>query len=161
MNSLRETGYIICVVLVITGIFLMLLPSGNTVKSVRLAIHLFLIISIVAPIFNVRTDFSTFSYDYELNENKAYNNLTELYNKEIIESFKKELLITAKSVFEKYDIVPEKIEIMTNVNDNQSIDITSVNITLNNSDKNKSEKAISEINSLFSVDCVVTFVEGE
>ncbi len=161
MNSLRETGYIICVVLVITGIFLMLLPSGNTVKSVRLAIHLFLIISIVAPIFNVRTDFSKFSYDYELNENKAYNNLTELYNKEIIESFKRELLITAKSVFEKYDIVPEKIEIMTNVNDNQSIDITSVNITLNNSDKNKSEKAISEINSFFSVDCVVTFVEGE
>ena len=160
MNSIRETGYIICVVLVITGIFLMLLPSGNTVKSVKFAIHLFLIISIISPLFNIRADFSKAVYEYDLNENNAYNSLTELYNSELIKSFKKELTLTAETVFEKYGIIPQKIEILTNVSKNQSIDITSINITLKESDKNKCDKATKEVSSLFSVTPTLIF-EGE
>ncbi len=160
MNTLRETGYVICVILVITGIFMMLLPSGSTVKSVKFAIHLFLIISVISPVFNIKADFSTTAYEYDINENKAYNSLNELYNTEILKSFERELKLQAETVLKKYNILPQKIEILTNVNENQSIDITSVNITLKESDKNNCIKAIEEINNLFSVTSTVVF-EGE
>ncbi len=160
MNSIRETGYIICVVLVVTGIFSMLLPSGNTVKSVKFAIHLFLIISVVSPVFNVNADFYKMSYRYDITENETYTNLNELYNDGIIKSFKNELIIITEAIFEKYGIIPEKIEILTNVNRNQSIDITKVNITLKASYKNKCDKAYEEIKDLFMVTPTLIF-EGE
>jgi len=161
MNSLRETGYIICIILVITGIFMMLLPSGNTVKSVKFTIHLFLIISVIVPMFNIKADFSAYQYDYSLNENKTYNNLTELYNSELLESVEVNLTDKAYDIFKKYAITPEKIEILMNVSANQSIDITEINITLREADKSVSNKAISEINNSFGVTSKVIFVKGE
>ena len=46
MNTLRTIGYAICVTLVVTSIFLMLLPSGHMTKIVKFAVHLFLLIAI-------------------------------------------------------------------------------------------------------------------
>lgn len=157
VNSLREIGYALCVVLVVTGIFLILLPSGNTVKTAKFSVNLFLIISVINPFFNKKIDFSSV-YDYEIKENIVYENLNDLYNSKVLESFENELKNRIETVFLKYDIIPKKINVIMNVKTNKSIDINKIEITLKSSDRMKSDTAIKEINEMFSLITSVSFI---
>ena len=158
MNSLREIGYIFCVILVVTGIFLMLLPSGNSVKTVKFSVHLFLLLAVITPFLKNSIDFSSYSYNYQIDSQTVTKNLTEVYNKQILKSFENELKLRIEAILKEYKISPEKIEISMNVNADRSIDISNITIVFKEIYRNKCDKAISKINEMFSVVTKITFV---
>lgn len=160
MNTLRTIGYAICVTLVVTSIFMMLLPSGHMTKIVKFAVHLFLLIAIVAPFIGSPIDFSAKAEAFTWEQNETAKSLNELADEQLLRSFEKSLRLQAEAVFKKYEIAPEKIEFNMNVRSDRSIDISKLEILLKGSDKDRCGKAVRELNEMFGVTAVLTFTDG-
>lgn len=160
MNTLRTIGYAICVTLVVTSIFLMLLPSSHMTKIVKFAVHLFLLIAILTPFIGQSIDFSSEVEAFSREQNEAAKNLNELADEQLLRSFHKSLKTQAEAVFKKYKIVPEKIEFRMNVRSDRSIDINKLEILLKGTDKDRCNKAVAEINGMFGVNAVLAFTSG-
>lgn len=158
MNTLRAIGYAICVTLVVTSIFLMLLPSGRMTKIVKFAVHLFLLIAVVTPFLGQPMDFSAEAFTWE--QNDTAKSLSELADEQLLRSFDKSLRLQAEAVFKKYGIAPEKITFHMNVQSDRSIDISKLEILLKGTDKDRCDKAVAEINEMFGVTALLEFTGG-
>lgn len=159
MNTLRTIGYAICVTLVVTSIFLMLLPSGHMAKIVKFAVHLFLLIAIVTPFVGEPIDFSSGAEAFAWEQNETAKSLNQLADEQLLKSFDKSLTVQAEAVFKKHGIVPEKIEFSMNVQSDRSIDISKLEILLKGSDKDRCDKAVCELNEMFGVTAVLAFTD--
>ncbi len=160
MNTLRAIGYAICVTLVVTSIFLMLLPSGHMTKIVKFAVHLFLLVAIITPFIGQPIDFSSEVDAFTWEQNETAKSLSELADEQLLNSFDKSLRLQAEAVFKKYDIVPEKIDFSMNVQSDRSIDISKLEILLKGSDKERCDRAVAEVNEMFGVNAVLSFTTG-
>lgn len=160
MNTLRTIGYAICITLVVTSIFMMLLPSGHMTKIVKFAVHLFLLIAIVTPFIGKPIDFSAKAEAFTWEQNETAKSLNELADEQLLRSFEKSLRLQAEAVFKKYEIAPEKIEFNMNVRSDRSIDISKLEILLKGSDKDRCDKAVRELNEMFGVTAVLAFTDG-
>ena len=160
MNTLRTIGYAICVTLVVTSIFLMLLPSGKMAKIVKFAVHLFLLIAILTPFIGQPIDFSSSAEAFTWEQNETAKSINELADEQLLRSFDKSLRLQAEAVFKKYEIVPEKIEFSMNVQSDRSIDISKLEILLKGSDKDRCGNAVRELNEMFGVTALLAFTDG-
>ncbi len=133
MEMIKTIAINICIVMIITGIFSVLVPSKNFEKILSFAISLFFVCSIAIPLIRgeLKFDFtpqneylSSFENDLDMSmddsvKSLAQNNLTSVID---------ELL-------RQNDIIAKKIDVSINITEDDSININNVKIHISENDE--------------------------
>ena len=149
MNALRSASVVLCVCCVATSVISVLIPSGRMKKIINLVLGLFLICSMIIPIFGF---ISTASSDFNIEENPLNISTPDeyLYEKEVLKRTADNLVLVANDMLSNENIECENIEIGLKKSDNNSIYISCINIYISNDMIEKTEdiKKIIRINMM-------------
>ncbi len=121
MSGIKNAGIVISVFLILVGVISMLIPKGNTEKSMKLVVSLSLVSVILSTIFGtefdlvIKFDKNDIEYTENYNENEKILSLSE----DILEE---ELL----SLLNKKSLSVEKIKVSMDISKTNSIVINSV-----------------------------------
>ena len=121
MDSIVSWATAICAALVGGGVLSLISPSGNLKKTVSFAISLFFLCAIITPFITL--NFSD-SLDFSVSQSdEVRGDTTVRLAKAAAERGVKEIL-------KSKDIIPQKIDTDIHINDDKSISITYIEITL-------------------------------
>ncbi len=128
MDGIKEIGFSVSIILIVTGIFSMLVPTDRMEKTMKLTLSVFFLISLVTPFVNADFSFdvsdSYKEYAYEdtalsAGFNEKTKNLTEQY-----------IASQLKNLLKDEGYYVNKITVSVNITAQNSIDISEVVITL-------------------------------
>lgn len=136
---MNESLYIcaasLCCCLVVCSLVRLVAPSGSTTKILSLVIGVFALCCLVSPFVTLVKSIDVYSCETDFTEKQS--ELTQVYNEEIlrttgdyINSYTKTLLLSA-------EIIPDDIQTILGVNNENGIYIKEMNIYIN---KNSSYK---------------------
>lgn len=128
MSGIKEVITMICLILITTGVFSILVPKSSMEKVMKFAISLFFLAGIVIPIVQGKFDFSFeideiqgAEYQAQIEENTK-NTITILSEKKIESEVKK--------ILKENDINCTKVDISIHIDKDDSIDISKFIVTL-------------------------------
>lgn len=132
MESIQSAAYAICLTLIATGVFTMLMPSNNMEKVLKFAVSLFFLSSIVLPF--LRGDFH-FSLDLSQQEQTVDTQPLEAQTTQSFAKLAEHRLETeAENVLTLQGITPKKVEAAIHIGDDNCITISTLTITLHAAD---------------------------
>lgn len=133
MDGVKSVITMICLTLIITGIFSILIPKSSMEKIMKFAISLFFLTGIVIPILRGDFDFS-----FDIGEIKAveYQQTLKQNTKNTITILsEKKIEYQIKSILKANDINYIKVDINIHINDDDSIDISKFIVMLSKDNK--------------------------
>jgi hypothetical protein len=128
METIRSIGASICITLVVTGIFSMLMPSRTMEKIIRFAVGLFFLSSLILPFAS-----GDFSFDLsvpEWEDTQPGESLTQQVQNSTIRVSEQKVEELAESLLEAEGIVPQKVTATINIEQDNRITITKLSIVL-------------------------------
>lgn len=152
MEQLKEWAVNVCITLIATGVFSMLIPQGNMEKVMKFGVSTFFLCCLLLPFFtgmpklNWKTEVSAYTNTEQI-ENKMEQQLEQL-SKTNIEQVISGLLASE-------GIQPEKIEADIHISENNSVSINRVTVVLNNKGSSKENKVKGLIQKKTGIDAVV------
>lgn len=134
MEVVRNFGISICITIVATGIFSILIPNGTMEKVVKFTVSLFFLLSLIIPFVNGLKNFKInyISNDITTQSNK---NLENNINQNIINITKSKLEQSIFDILKKNDILIKKVSVDINIIDKSSIDISKIEIYIDSQQK--------------------------
>ncbi len=142
MEGIRLIGISICVTTVVTSIFSMLTPDSKLDKVLKFAISLFFLTSIISPFVNNKLDFHIDISD--ITQAPQTRELTQRVENQFISIAKSNIENTVENLLLRENISPKKIEVLININEDNSISINKLMVYINKSDE-KRKQAIEKI----------------
>lgn len=145
MEGIRLIGYTICITIVVTAIFSMLVPNTKLDKVLKFAISLFFLTSIVSPFVNNKLDF-TIDMSDTINTSKT-EDLSESIQNQFLSVSKKNIESSLVKILAKKNISVKKIDVLININDDNSISINRLMVYIdkgNEKFKSNIEKILKE-----------------
>lgn len=136
MEIVRNFAISICITIVATGIFSMLIPNGTMEKVVKFTVSLFFLLSIIIPFV---TGLKDFKVEYVSGEVLQENNkqLENNINENILNITKSKLEQSIVDILKKNDILVKKVFVDINIIDKSSIDISKIEIYIDSEQKDK------------------------
>ncbi len=128
METIRSIGASICITMVVTGIFSILIPGRAMEKTVRMAVGLFFLASIVLPIANGDWDY-LFSMR-PAQEEILLPDLEKTVEREVIEITQERLCGQAKTLLQAEGIAVKQVSVTVHIDKDNSITITEILIVL-------------------------------
>ncbi|MEG2429344.1 MAG: stage III sporulation protein AF [Oscillospiraceae bacterium] len=142
MEVIKNIGINICITLVITAIFTMLVPNNKLDKILKFSISLFFLASLISPFFNSKLDFHINIDD--IITSSPQKNISQKADEQFYQIATKNLEMSIEKLLNQKGIPIKKIKIFINNSDNNSIFINKVIVTLDKAN----EKYISQIKEI-------------
>lgn len=143
MNGIRMIAESVCITLIITGIFSLLIPSNTLEKVIKFAIGLFFISSLVLPFTKQQLDFS---FDFQQEQQSMQNQMLEQgVENYFITIAEQKLESQIQTLLESNQIFPESVRFQIHIAEDNSIDINEICVTLSEKYQFEQEKVISLI----------------
>lgn len=128
MEAIRNIGISICISMVVTSIFSMLVPDTKMDKVLKFAISLFFLTSIISPFM---TNKITFTMDFsEVAKVEAHSNLIDTSNKQFSELAATNLERSITKILISEGIAVQKIVVTINKSGTADISISKLIIYL-------------------------------
>lgn len=151
----------IIIAVIIATIIEMILPDGNCKKYIKVVIGVYILFSIISPAitkitgkdFNISEEFNLDKFYAEADSKSIYNELNSNNSNNIMDIYITNLKsdITAKLKNKGYEVIDCNIEIK----DEETYEISSLNLSLkkiNENDNNKNESSNNNINKVEKVE---------
>lgn len=151
----------IIIAVIIATIIEMILPDGNCKKYIKVVIGVYILFSIISPVitkitgkdFNISEEFNLDKFYAEADSKSIYNELNSNNSNNIMDIYITNLKadITAKLKNKGYEVIDCNIEIK----DEETYEISSLNLRLkkiNENDNNKNESSNNNINKVERVE---------
>lgn len=151
----------IIIAVIIATIIEMILPDGNCKKYIKVVIGVYILFSIISPVitkitgkdFNISEEFNLDEFYAEADSKYIYNELNSNNSNNIMDIYITNLKadITAKLKNKGYEVIDCNIEIK----DEETYEISSLNLRLkkiNENDNNKNESSNNNINKVERVE---------
>lgn len=128
MGGIKSIVTMVCLTLIITGIFSILVPKSSMERVMKFAISLFFLAGVVIPI--AKGEFK-FSFDTQQIKATEYQTKIKENTKDTITILsEKKLESKIKSLLQENNINCTKVDINIHINKNDSIDISKFIVTL-------------------------------
>lgn len=151
----------IIIAVIIATIIEMILPDGNCKKYIKVVIGVYILFSIISPVitkitgkdFNISEEFNLDKFYAEADSKSIYNELNSNNSNNVMDIYITNLKsdITAKLKNKGYEVIDCNIEIK----DEETYEISSLNLSLkkiNENDNNKNESSNNNINKVEKVE---------
>lgn len=138
MNVLSQAGVTVCACCIACSVLSVIFPSGAMKKTLNLVMGAFLICSILIPVIG---GVKSLSFEYK-NDNKSFitnEDYERIYEEEVLNKTAENLVVATKDLLNSENITPENIEIGIKKSDNNSIYISTINIYINETDREKTD----------------------
>lgn len=142
MEGIKIIGTSICITLVATTIFSMLVPNSKLDKVLRFAISLFFLTSLISPFTTAKLDFSIDLSDIE-SERGQYQLQAEV-DKQFSALAQKNLENSLGRILQTNGINVEKVVVLINKSDIDNISITKLTVYTDGGDNQKINEIIKK-----------------
>ncbi len=135
MNTIREIGISICVTAVAAAIFQGLIPKSNLEKTIRFVLSVFLLSCLIVPL--TQLDFSSLGDSltvFQTDDHVKENNLQDTVNQKLTELTEESVAQTMRLTLEENGIEVERIQVETTIEEDNSIMINRVIISVQTDD---------------------------
>lgn len=147
MGGLKDWAICLCYAALAAAIIQMILPSGSSEKVMKLVISAFFLCCLVTPLFEIK-DITAFNIGFDTTDSE----ISTRYLEEVIESSIKQQVETRLKEVISHALSPtganvEKISILMDTSEDNSISINTINIVLYEytpAIRNAVEKAVFE-----------------
>lgn len=156
MESIRNTAASLCITLIVSGIFSMLLPGGGWNRYAKFGVRLFLLLCLILPFGKGEFDILSGSEGILYSTEEIGEDWEMLTQKQLLENFSENLEQEAENLLGKSGIETEKIEAEVHIADEQRIDISNIRITLKPGMEGAVQKTEALIAQTFGITPVVT-----
>ncbi len=135
MELIRNWATVVCITLVVTILFSMLVPKGSMERVLQFSISLFFIVSFITPFI---TQFSSFRLDVSASAQVEESNLEsvsaleESFEQKLLELTKENLEEKGKGFLEEIGVRCQKISVSINKEEDDSITISKITVWLDN-----------------------------
>lgn len=135
MEAIRNIGISICISMVVTSIFSMLVPDTKMDKVLKFAISLFFLTSIISPFM---TNKINFTMDFsEVSKVQARSNLIDTSNKQFSELAAVNLERSLTKILSSEGVVVQKIVVTINKSETGDISISKLMVYLDETNENR------------------------
>lgn len=141
MDTIREWAASICITLVATSIFSMLIPHGGMEKVMKFAISTFFISCLLSPFWS---GLPNLSWEAEAAIQSDYSGISSQMNEQVIRLSEANLRRVIGEILEENGIKTEKISPQVHISDDGSISISKVMVELAE-DENKNVQSVQEL----------------
>lgn len=128
METIRSIGASVCITMIVTGIFSILIPGKAMEKTVQMAVGLFFLASIVLPIAN--GDWKGFMSVQSTREEVSLPDLEQTVEQNMIELTQEQLCEQAKALLGAEGITAKQVSVTVHIDGDNSITITEILIVL-------------------------------
>lgn len=142
METIKAIGFSICITIVVTSIFSMLLPNTKLDKVIKFAISLFFLTGIISPFFSSDLKFHVDIEDVISNQN--ITKLDQTFETQFISAAQTNLESSIQRMLKKDGANVIKVEILINKMGEDNISISKLMVYIDK-DSNNSSKKIEEI----------------
>ncbi len=156
METIRNIAAALCGALVVTAIFAMLTPSAGMNRFVKLAVRLFFLLCIVAPFARGEVNLNLDTSRYFSAGETVKTDLSTLAEKQLLEAFSQNVETGVSGILQKHGITAEKIQIDAHIEEEQRIEFTTIEITLEQ-ESGELGDALSEIRTSYGVEASVLY----
>lgn len=160
MDTIKTVAAALCGALVAAGVFAVLVPSAGMDRFVKLAVRLFFLLCIAAPLLGNRVELDFNASRWFSAGQATQADLSALAEAQLIETFTANVEDQTARILQRYDIFPEKIEVSVHIGETQSIDITTIEITLEEESGSLGE-ALAEIERVLGTAAIVCQQDAE
>lgn len=154
MQTIRSIAVSVCVAMAATGILSMLMPGKSMEKTVKIAVGLFFLSSIILPL--TTGDFSL-ELDWLLEDQQTIDNQLDQTVQQHMEALTTyNLEQTVRELLEKNEISVQKVEVSINIEQTSSITITRLDIVLPEQEQKKQREVSELVKQTFGIKPEVT-----
>ena len=138
MEAIKTIGMSICITLVVTSIFSMLVPDTKLDKVIKFAISLFFLTSLISPFF---TSDIKFRIDVDnLMPEKTVTSLDEATQTQFLSLATKNIESAVLRILKNDGINVQKVEVLVNKTEDSNISITKLMVYIDNDTLNLSRR---------------------
>lgn len=152
MDAVRSAAISLCIALVATGIFSMMMPNGSWNRFARFGVQLFLLLSLASPFLSGNWDWDLETEAFFAEADSARAEMSDLADQQLLENFSENLEQSARQTLEAAGIFPLEITAEVHIVDEQRIDISALNITLAEEERSYAEEASRLIAETFGIE---------
>lgn len=139
MEQIKQWAVNICITLIVTGVFSMLIPQGNMEKVMRFAVSTFFLCCLLLPFF---TGLPELEWEWEIETYSAAADPLESTVKEQLQALsERNVERVVREMLENAGITAEKIEADIHISEENSVSISRVTVVL----KESAGKSVTEI----------------
>ncbi len=130
MEAIKTIGMSICITLVVTSIFSMLVPDTKLDKVLKFSISLFFLTSLISPFFSSNINFKIDVDD--LIPEQTQTRLEEATQNQFLTLAKKNIENSLVRILKNDNIKVEKVEVLVNKTKDSNISITKLMVYIDN-----------------------------
>lgn len=160
IGEIKSVAAAACGTLMITGIFMMLVPSAAQQKVLRLSVSLFFLLSLAAPLIGSAPQWQENAALWE-ERGEAATDFRSLTQEQLIRTFRQQLESQARDILREEGITPLDIRFSIHTGEDGRISITSLEILLDQRDGDRCGRAIARLNQAFGLTTVLSLSESE
>lgn len=140
MNGVMQWAAVICLSALVCGMLELLVPDGNMEKMVRLVLGAVLLLAVLSPLTGTlgKLDLHAIGQNIETTDTAS---LTETVNQQIVQTAQENVQAVAQEILEENETFPQKIQVMMDTSQDDSISITKLIVTLDKEDNNRKDEA--------------------
>lgn len=148
MSEIKQWAVNICITLVATAVFSMLVPNGSMEKVLKFTISLFFVSCLLTPFL---VGLPQIDWEAQTTYQADYTDLTGKINEQLIKQSEMSVCRVVKTILEKEKISYEKISADVNISSDNSIFISKIYIEL----PVKETKNLQKVRQLVKEECQI------
>ncbi len=161
MEKLRSLTFIACYLGIAISMLDIITPCDKLKKQIRFIFSMVFIIAIATPLLDGGIDFEVPTIE-KIENSEEYIAVTNTYNQSLANSFKQNIENNLKEKLKVNRINPKEILLVVNIDEDNCISISEVNLVLLVQDKSNREKAVNIIkNEIGDLPVNITFSEDD
>lgn len=159
IDQIKSVAAAACGTLIITAVFMMLVPSAAQSKVLRFSVSLFFLLSLAAPLVGSAAQWqeNTALWEERGEEATDFRSLTQ---EQLVRAFQQQLEAQARGILEEEGITPLDIRFSIHTGEDGRISITSLELLLDQKDADRCSEAIARINQAFGLTAVLSLAES-
>lgn len=150
IQTIRTLTLSACGTMIITGIFMMLVPSAGQNKALRLAASLFFLLSLTAPLTGSHAEWEA-DLSFWNEKGESVTDFRSLTERTLLNDFRSRLEQEALAILADEAIVPQSLEFSIHIDEENRISITGLELLLDEEDADRSADAIARLNETFGL----------
>ena len=157
ISVVKNAALSICGTMIITGIFMMIVPSASQNRTIRLAVSVFFLLSLAVP-FGEKAEWQEpFSFD---ERSSSFSGMADL-EQSLLNDFSGRLEKQALAILREENIEPLDITFAMHIDEENCISITGLDLLLKESDAARSAEALRRLNETFGLTVTLTLEREE
>ena len=151
MEHILNWSSVLCVLSFVCVISEFFILPGNLEKFMRSILYIFFTCVLITFFSFKNMNFNFCNLKKNFDENKKSKINTEKLNMDICMVFKDKIENIVSSNLKSIEIKPKKIDVIMNLNDNNCISINKCKVYIDESDINKKEKILDEVQKILNL----------